>query len=270
MRSSAARLEQTGSSVGIVIAVLLHVIVIAATLFTLQQHTLDIVDQTPMVPVDLVTIAPKTNIMASVKQKVEAPPKEEPVDVPKPQPAPPTPAAPQEAAAPPEESAEPAPQKPIPKVEPKTKSVQEPKKADKFDVNNILAMLDKRTPSASAAPNAHVSNRTVKGFGAQTAMTADLVTSLRNQIASCWSPPVGAPQAADLVVDFDVVLKQDGSVAQASSDALNSPNSYTRAAASAAQRAIYTCSPYKLPADRYNQWSEINPFHFDPRQMMGQ
>ena len=30
-----------------------------------------------------------------------------------------------------------------------------------------------------------------------------------------------------------------------------------------------TCQPYKLPADRYNQWREIDPLHFDPRQMLG-
>jgi hypothetical protein len=47
-------------------------------------------------------------------------------------------------------------------------------------------------------------------------------------------------------------------------------NSYTRAASEAARRAIYQCQPYRLPADRYNQWREINPLRFDPRQMMGQ
>jgi hypothetical protein len=45
---------------------------------------------------------------------------------------------------------------------------------------------------------------------------------------------------------------------------------YVRAAAEAARRAIYTCAPFKLPADRYAQWREINPFHFDPSQMAGQ
>jgi hypothetical protein len=25
-----------------------------------------------------------------------------------------------------------------------------------------------------------------------------------------------------------------------------------------------------LPPDRYSDWSEINPFHFDPRKMMNQ
>jgi len=45
---------------------------------------------------------------------------------------------------------------------------------------------------------------------------------------------------------------------------------YTRAASEAASRAVYQCQPYRLPADRYSLWREINPLRFDPRQMMGQ
>jgi hypothetical protein len=86
---------------------------------------------------------------------------------------------------------------------------------------------------------------------------------------------VGAPNAEDLIVDFDLLLNPDGSVArppQLTGDSASAAasNPYTRAAAEAARRAIFECAPYKLPADRYSQWREINPFHFDPRQMMGQ
>jgi hypothetical protein len=102
-------------------------------------------------------------------------------------------------------------------------------------------------------------------------MTADLVDALRSQIAQCWSPPTGAPNPQDLVVDFDLVLNPDGTIAQPpQSAAAQSRNPYTRAAAEAARRAIYSCEPYKLPADRYSQWREINPFRFDPRQMQNQ
>jgi len=274
MRSSAARLEQTGSPLGIAVAVLLHAVVIVATLLTWSQHTLDMSDETPMVPVDLVTIAPKTNVMAMAKQQPVAPPKEEPVQAPTPEPAPPTPSAAQDESAPPETSTQPAPQKSVPQVVPKTKPVQDQKK-DKFDINNIMALLDKRAPAASSTPNARAANRNVKGFGEQTAMTADLSTALSSQVQQCWSPPVGAPDPRKLVVDFDLFLNQDGSIAQppqlvGNSAAAAASDPYVRAAADAAKRAIYTCAPYKLPADRYSQWNEINPFHFDPRQMMGQ
>ncbi|MGH6828866.1 MAG: cell envelope integrity protein TolA, partial [Rhizomicrobium sp.] len=73
-----------------------------------------------------------------------------------------------------------------------------------------------------------------------------------------------------LVVDFDLVLNPDGSAARATSQALNSGNPYTRAAAEAARRAIFQCQPYKLPPNRYSQWHEINPLRFDPREMMQQ
>ena len=44
-------------------------------------------------------------------------------------------------------------------------------------------------------------------------MTADLADALKSQIYRCWSPPVGAPNANDLVVDFDLQLNPDGTVA---------------------------------------------------------
>lgn len=270
IRSSAAQAERTASPLGIVGAVALHVGIIAATFFT-WSHTLDISDQSPpVVPVDLITIGEKTNIAPMVKEQPKELPKEDeqPPQSEQPQPAP---AAPPQAEVPPPEEAvtpEPVPKAPPPVV-PKTRPEPEQKK-EKFDINNIMALLDKRAPASRSAPDAKVGNRTIKGFGAQTAMTMDLQDALRNQVAQCWSPPIGAPQAADVIVDFDVALNPDGSVSRATSDALTSSNSYTRAAASAAQRAIFTCAPYKLPQDRYSQWREIKPFHFDPRQMMGQ
>jgi len=66
-----------------------------------------------------------------------------------------------------------------------------------------------------------------------------------------------------------MVLNPDGSIQKVASDALTSSNSYTKAAASAARRAIYECAPYKLPADRFKDWHDIM-LTFDPRQMMGQ
>jgi hypothetical protein len=37
-----------------------------------------------------------------------------------------------------------------------------------------------------------------------------------------------------------------------------------KAAARAAQRAIFDCSPLPLPLDQYEVWKEL-PFAFDPR-----
>src|SRR5207302_3587552 len=145
-----------------------------------------------------------------------------------------------------------------------------------FDVDKVLALLNKVAPSQRAtAPNARSATRTVRGIGAQTAMTADLQDALRSQIQPCWSPPVGAPHPERLVVSFDLFLNPDGSVAQppqltADSQTAVVRDPFVRAAADAARRAIYACSPYKLPADQYQEWREINPFIFDPRNMLSQ
>ncbi|HEY1708890.1 MAG TPA: hypothetical protein VGG10_11550 [Rhizomicrobium sp.] len=295
LRINATFARRQNPVAGFVGALLIHATIIAGALFTFA-HKLDIVDQSPpIVAVDLVQIGKKTNIAPTItkRQKIEA---EKEVEQPTPTP-PPTPVTPpkQEEAPPPPKPAPPEPKKeeeappedkpvvvlkkPEPKPEPVVKAAAPaPAKPEqskkKFDINNVMAMLDNQQ-SKAAAPNAKVAKRSQRGFGEQSADTADLSTALASQIMACWSPPVGAPNGADLVVDFDLFLNQDGSVARppqlvgnSASDVARSP--YTRAAAEAARRAIYTCAPYKLPANRYSDWQEINPFHFDPRQMMGQ
>ena len=157
-----------------------------------------------------------------------------------------------------------------PTVLPKPAPVQktQPKK-EQFDINNIVALLDKKTPAALATKNAKAGSQNVKGLGAQTAMTADLVDSLRSQIMACWSPPVGAPKGADLVVDFDLLLNPDGSVAQPPQLTANSRaaagDPYARAAAEAARRAIYTCAPYKLPAEQIRTMARNQSVPFRPK-----
>lgn len=248
------------SSVGLLGAVLLHAAVIAATFFT-WEHRLDIMQESPpVVPVDLVTLAAKTNIIPTVRpERHIEPPK---IEEPKPQ-------APDLVPQPlPKIAAEPAPRdvtppKPVAKPQPKVKESA----ADKFK-----DFLSKFPATAPTPPNARLAQLTHKGFGQQNVNTMDLSHIISNKAAMCWdySAVSGAPNPDDLVVQFDLFLNPDGSVAQtphltADSMARASRNPYTRAAADAAERAILKCAPYDLPADRYAQWREINPFQFDPR-----
>jgi outer membrane biosynthesis protein TonB len=258
-------------------AIALHAAIVIATLFT-WSHKLDIVDESStVVPVDLVTIAPKTNVIAT------APPAPKVPDV-TPVQAPPPPAPPP--VTPPQEDTEPSPvdtapseplikappPPPVPKLKPQT---QPP--AKKPAVDPMKSILDQLTATPPAPSNAKASNRATKGFGQQTAMTADLQDALSSQIATCWHTDalVGAPHPERLIVDFDLFLNPDGSVARppqlaADSAAAAANDPYVRAAAEAARRAIVECQPYKLPANEYSAWREINPFHFDPRAMIGQ
>ena len=112
-----------------------------------------------------------------------------------------------------------------------------------------------------------------QGAAPQSDNAANLADAFRTQVMKCWNPQVNALHPEDLVVDFDLFLNEDGSVVRlpqlvGNSRTAAASNRYTNAAAAAAMRAILTCAPYKLPPDRYNEWREINPLHFDPRQMV--
>jgi hypothetical protein len=250
--------------VGAVGSFLFHALIVAAVLFTFQRNFAT-PEESHVVPVDLVTIAAKTDVAA------QAPPAPEPqkvIDRPPPVlEAPPVPQL---------QDVEPAPLPPMPKFDvakEKPKPVDKPptrkEMAQNFDaLLNKLATPDKPVKTAKEGP------RTIQGIGAGNLMTANLADALKSQMYRCWSPPTGAPDARDLIVDFDLSLNPDGTVGQLQptpgTRAAAAASGYTRAALEAASRAVYQCQPYRLPQDRYNDWREINPLRFDPRQMMGQ
>jgi outer membrane biosynthesis protein TonB len=222
---------------------------LAVALFVSFSKKIDLpLDSTPIVPVDLVTIADQTNITPAAKP-VENTPPPTPQDM--------APPAPPDLAPPKLELA--------PDVKPTPKPKEKPKEAEKtFDINDIQKLLAKKTPTKVAARN-------VQGVGAQTAMTADLASLLVSQIYHCWSPPTGTPHPERLIVKYEVFLNRDGTVAQPpqlapESASAASSDPYMAAAAGAARRAIYTCSPYKLPPDKYAMWRDFI-VNFDPRQL---
>ncbi len=242
MRPTTAR----GPRYGVALSALFHGLIFAAALFTFHRN-FETPEDSHVVPVDLVTIADQTNVAA------QAPPAPEPEKMDRPQPV---------LEAPPEPPKE------------KPKPVDKPVESKKTPAVDFNALLNKLTAPEKPLKNAKPGPRVVQGIGAGNLMTADLADALKSQIYRCWSPPTGAPDARDLIVDYDLNLNPDGTVGRLQmtpgTAAAAAGNSYTRAAAEAASRAIYQCQPYRLPPDRYNVWREINPLRFDPRQLMGQ
>lgn len=260
MRPTTAR----GPRYGVVGSLLFHGMIMAAMLFTFHRN-FKAPEETHVVPVDLVTIADQTSVAA------QAPPQPEPQKMDTPPPVLEPPPEPQL------EEVEPAPEPDIPKFDiakDKPKPVEKPPEPKKKETVNFNDLLNKLTAPEKPVKTAKAGPRVIQGIGTGNLMTADLADALRGQIYKCWSPPTGAPNAQDLIVDYDLSLNPDGSVGRLSmtpgTAAEAAGNSYTRAAAEAASRAIYQCQPYRLPPDRYAQWRQINPLRFDPRQMMGQ
>jgi outer membrane biosynthesis protein TonB len=230
--------------IGLPASLLLHGLAIAS-IFLVFNSSFAPPEETHAVPVELVTLALQTNVAAAAP-----PPQEEPVkrDLPPLEP-PPVP----------ELRAEPAPDVKPPKIE-----IQKQKPPDtRQDISSLLNQL---TRPERPAKNAQVESQSA---GLASAMNASLADLLRSQIRLCWSPIAGAPNPADQIVSFDLRLNPDGTIA--SNETLTvSSNPYTVAAISAANRAIYQCAPYHLPASSYSQWRQFRPLRFDPRQMVQQ
>jgi hypothetical protein len=243
--------------VGLIGAVALHAAIIIATLFT-WEHRLDIAQEsTPVVPVDLVTIAQKTNIAPA------APPVPKMEQIPVPQAAPPnlvtqTPPLPQEqseaAPVPAEPKVKPLPSPAIPTPKPQTAA--QPPKAHADSVAQLVESVLK-------SPHPHAGNGT--------GMTADLKTVLYSEMQPCWNigALAGAPNPEQLVVAIHLELNPDGTVAgkpqlNAQSQAAEATNPYVRALADTALRAIGKCAPYKLPANRFADWRNVD-LSFSPQ-----
>src|SRR5882724_5889717 len=259
-RPTTARLPRYGMA----LSALFNGLILAMMLFTFHRN-FDTPQDSHVVPVDLVTIADQTNVAA------QAPPAPEPQKIDTPPPALEPPLEPQL------QEVEPAPEPPMPHfkiAKEKPAPVDKPAPTKKDMQQDFNALLNKLTAPEKPVKTAKAGPRVIQGIGTGNLMTADLADALKSQIYRCWSPPTGAPDARDLIVDYDLSLNPDGTVGRLQMTpgtvAAAAGNGYTRAAAEAASRAVYQCQPYRLPPDRYNLWREINPLRFDPRQMMEQ
>ncbi len=90
-----------------------------------------------------------------------------------------------------------------------------------------------------------------------TSITQDQLESIRSQLERCWQPPTGwtDPRQASVVVRF--LLKKDGSL-DGKPVVVEFPASLLgKQAGDNAIAAIEQCGPYHLPADKYNQWHDV-------------
>lgn len=98
---------------------------------------------------------------------------------------------------------------------------------------------------------------------------AALIGMIRSAVARCWNPPPGWTTPAEVRVVLQFRLNRDGTV-QGIPQIVEAPSGrYAQAAPDSAQRAVYVCAPYQLPADQYDGpdgWQEVR-MTFDPIEM---
>jgi hypothetical protein len=153
----------------------------------------------------------------------------------------------------------------------------EPKKpTESFDA--VLKNLTKNVPQPpTTEPPSPQSKTPAKASGALASLSDKLTVSemdaLGQQLRHCWSLPAAAKDAQNLVVDLDLVVNPDRTVAsvQVVDQARMASDPAFRTAAQSAMRALRMpqCTPLALPPEKYQEWQSMT-LHFDPKEMLGQ
>ncbi len=232
-----------------------------------------------VIPVQILTVAPETNVSAAIK-----PPKRDvPDDLPEIMTSP----------TPMENADEVAPElKVTPKNEPVEKQavitpevtedaepIKEPEKKPKpkepsFDLDALAGLIDKTRETApeanqqvaleSETAQARFEEIARRAEGAGSALAATEADLVANAMYKCWRMPAAATDAENLQVRLNVKLVIGGYVEsvklidQAESRRLSPGNEYWDVAERGAIAAVNKCAPYDfLPEERYGVWREL-------------
>ena len=281
----------------IIISSVLHGFLIFITAMSLPFLAKKPIDIPPIVSVELIQIAEKTNIpfapkakkiIEKVKEKEkklvseQAPPKKvkksknktvvsleqknEKIDNQAPE-------------------AVPLPEKTVKKIETKKENKQNPEKVDNevkqvsefekkdlFDPNNIAALIDKSKEDSAEVLKTNDditqdSERNVENTG----LTISEEDALKAQIFGCWSIPLGLPYNENLLVRIKLKLKPDGTVSKTEildHARMNNPGQgFYKVLAESALRAVKLCQPLRVPTTGYERWKELQ-LNFDAREML--
>ena len=182
----------------------------------------------------------------------------------------------------------PLPEKTVKKVETKEENKQNPEKIDEevkqvsefekkelFDPNEIKAKIDKSKIDATTEKVKKTNEITQDQD--RSVLTGKLTITeeqaLQAQIFTCWSVPLGLPYAPeDMLVRIKLSLKPDGSIEDMEMldhVKMNTPGKEIfRTLADSVRRALQICDPLKVPASGYERWKKII-FNFDASEMLG-
>ena len=280
----------------IIISSVLHLLLILVTAMSLPFLAKKPLDIPPIVSVELIQIAEKTNIpfapkakkiIEKVKEKEkklvseQAPPKKvkktktktvvsveqnEKVDNKTPE-------------------AVPLPEKTVKKIETKKENKQNPDKLDEevkqvsefekkefVDLDNIAKLIDKaKIESADEIKKNNDITQDQDRNIENTGLTLSEEDALKAQIFGCWSIPLGLPYNEDLLVRIKLMLEPDGSVVKTEildHARMNKPGQgFFKVLAESALRAVKLCQPLRVPTSGYERWKELQ-LNFDAREML--
>jgi len=280
----------------LIISSVLHLLLILVTAMSLPFLAKKPLDIPPIVSVELIQIAEKTNIpfapkakkiIEKVKEKEkklvseQAPPKKvkktktktvvsvdqnENIDNKTPE-------------------AVPLPEKTVKKIETKKENKQNPDKLDEevkqvsefekkefVDLDNIAKLIDKaKIESADVIKKNNDITQDQDRNIENTGLTLSEEDALKAQIFGCWSIPLGLPYNENLLVRIKLMLEPDGSVTRTEildHARMNKPGQgFYKVLAESALRAVKLCQPLRVPTTGYERWKELQ-LNFDAREML--
>ena len=262
----------------ILVSSVFHVLIIIFAMISLPFVAKKPLDIPPLVSVELIQIAEKTNIPFAPKAKKiiekvkeqekklvseQAPPKK--VKKIKP-------------------DAIPMPDKKVEKIkknldkqnpevdENKIKQVSEFEKKEIFDPKDIAALIDKSKEdlSETESKSKNLTQSEDKSMNLN-GLTLNEEDALKAQIFGCWSIPLGLPYNENLLVRIKLELKPDGTIVDSEiidHARMNKPGqNFYRVLAESALRAVQLCQPLRVPTTGYERWKYLQ-LNFDAREML--
>ncbi len=158
------------------------------------------------------------------------------------------------------------------KVDNEVKQVSEFEKKDLFDPSNIAALIDKSKieETDNIKKNNDITQDQDRNIESNK-LTLSEEDALKAQIFGCWSIPLGLPYNEDLLVRIKLKLEPDGSVAKTEildHARMNKPGQgFYKVLAESALRAVKLCQPLRVPNTGYERWKELQ-LNFDAREML--
>lgn len=271
-------------------SLMLHLALLVIMIFGLPNFLHRKLDDVPVaISVDILPIAPVSNVKP--QDKYEPPHEKKPVSEQKTEKKA-TPEAHKVVEAPQEKPEKVSakdiarPEEKVPLVKPKEAVKQKEKKADKKsekkedDLDSILKSVSdmekaekSQHPTEKAVTETNKNKAVSQTYDNSQPLTMSETDAIRQQIQQCWNPPTGTKDAANLASTLHIELSQDGTVnsVELSGDRNRyNSDSFFRAVADSAMRAVKKCSPLKnLPPEKYaglRGWHELD-MTFDPKDM---
>ena len=157
-------------------------------------------------------------------------------------------------------------------VKPQIRQSSEFEKKEIVDTNQIAALIDKAKEEEAVEQKkedkitqSNQKNSFAKG------LSLSEEDALKAQIYSCWSVPLGLPYDQDLLVRIKLKLKKDGTITKSEildHQRMNRPDQkFYKVLAESALRAVRLCQPLKVPPTGYDKWKEIQ-LNFNPTEML--